>query len=155
MKKIIIVLNLLVLTLFISGCGCSKKTIKHFCSNSAENENFNYDVKYEFEADSKTDVLIKYTRKETYTSDEESVLEGMQQYKQEYFTELNKLDGFEYKDTISDNKLTTELVIDFSKTDREKLLDLDIFYINFYDENDNFNVQQTIDYYIGEKMSCS
>ncbi len=156
MKKIIIILNFLVLALFISGCGCSKKEeeIKsHQCSHQATNNDYSYDVKYNFESNS--DKLIKYTRIEKYSSDNVSVLENMKTYKQKYFEKFKEIDGFEYSDNISNNELNVELIIDFSKIDKEKLLEIEPFYLNFCDSDDNFNINYTVDYYIGEGMTCS
>ncbi len=155
MKKAIIVLNFLVLALFISGCGCSKKEeIKsHQCSHQAINEDYTYDVKYNFESSS--DKLIKYTRTEKYSSDNVTTLENMQTYKQSYFEKFKEIDGFEYSDNISNNELNIELTIDFSKINKEKLLEIEPFYLNFCDSNDNFNINYTVDYYIGEGMTCS
>ncbi len=155
MKKTII-LGLLLCTLFVTGCGCGKKEKNemHKCTHSAVNDNYDYDVEYNFESNS-DDKLLKYTRKEIYSHADKTFLENMQKYKQEFFTELNKLDGFKYSDSISDDELTTEITIDFAKIDKSKLLEIDSFYLNFYDSDDEFNVNYAVDYYIGEEMTCS
>ena len=41
------------------------------------------------------------------------------------------------------------------KINKEKLLEIEPFYLNFCDSDDNFNINYTIDYYIGEGMTCS
>ncbi len=156
MKKAMIVLNFILLALFISGCGCNKKEeeIKTSqCLHKATNEDYTYDVKYNFESSS--DKLIKYVRTEKYSSDDITVLENMQTYKQEYFEKFKEIDGFEYSDDISDNELDIIITIDFLKINKEKLLEIEPFYLNFCDSDDNFNINYTIDYYIGEGMTCS
>ncbi|MCI8778009.1 MAG: YehR family protein [Bacilli bacterium] len=158
MKKITVVLNFLVLALFISGCGCSKKEEEkienYHCLHEAINDDYTYDVKYDFEADS-NEKLITYKRIEKYTSDNNEVLNNMKIYKQQYFEKFNGVEGLVYSDNLSDNELNIELTIDFSKIDKEKLLEIEPFYLNFYDSDDEFNINYTIDYYIGEGMICS
>ena len=51
--------------------------------------------------------------------------------------------------------MNTELKIDFSKIDKEKLLEIETFYLNFLDENDSFNINYVMDFYMGEEMTCS
>ena len=79
----------------------------------------------------------------------------MKIYKQQYFEKFNGVEGLVYSDNLSDNELNIELTIDFSKIDKEKLLEIEPFYLNFYDSDDEFNINYTIDYYIGEGMICS
>lgn len=158
MKKIIITVNLVLLSLLISGCGCSKKEEEKMenyqCSHKATNDDYIYEVKYDFEADSSGN-LIKYKRTEKYTSDNNEVLNNMQSYKQQYFEKFNGIDELEYSDNLSNNELNVELTINFSKIDKEKILEVEPFYINFCNSNDRFDINYVIDYYIGEGMTCS
>lgn len=156
MKKAMIILNLVLLSLFVSGCGCSKKVKTHSsqCENEANNNDYLYNVTYNFESNDE-DLLINYKRTEKYTSDDNQFLDNMKTYKQNYFEKFSGIIGIESNINISENELNTELIIDFSKIDKEKLLEIEPFYLNFYDNNDNFNINYTVDYYIGEGMTCS
>ena len=157
MKKTII-FSLICCTLFITGCGCGKKNkiIVHKCSNQVQNDNYLYEVNYEMKS-SDDDTLLNYTRKEVYSSDDADFLTNMDDYKNNYFSELKKLNGVEYSSSILDNnKLETTLTIDFSIVDYDKLCDLDNFYLNFYDdETQRISAKYAIDYYIGDDITCS
>lgn len=158
MKKIII-LCFTICTLFITGCGCSKKEEKIVvkkCSNKAEEDNYTYNVDYDLESN-ENNMLLKYTRTEIYTSDDNAFLDNMEQYKNDYFSELQKLESVEYNSEIVDNQLKTTLIIDFSNNnDNKKIFELDPFYLNFYnDETELVDINYAVDYYVGENMTCS
>lgn len=156
MKKIIITMNLILATLLISGCGCSKKELKTVtCRMNKNFENYYYDAKITIVYNDKTKELISIEESENITSDDSLFLDNIKLYEDGQNSAYNDISNAEYSTTIEDNKLTRKLYINYEKTNMDKLVETDGLQSIFYDENSKTNIDYALDYYIENGNSCS
>ena len=120
MKKISILL-LTGCAFFMTGCGCNKKELKTVtCKLNQKYDDYNYEVQMIFEYDDKkiknyerteNIVLIDKTKSSSYND----FLEYMERFDEE-------IDNYDYNYEIGEEKIETELSVDFEKVDIEKIL---------------------------------
>jgi len=144
MKKKLIIFNLILTTLLISGCGCSKKEETVVCKKSINFDTHDYNVKYVISYDS-NNKMINYERDEEFDSDDSDLLTSTLEYKKELYSDLVELDGYEFDGVVENNKLTTKLTINFDIISSEKLFEIDSTYKVYYDtEKEQFDIDNYI-----------
>lgn len=145
MKKIFII-NLLLCSLFITGCGCNKKKeLKEaICTKTVIFDTHDYDVKYVMSYDSKNR-LIYYNRHEEFKSFDINLLSNTLEYKNMLYADLVALKGYDFSGYVENDKLITEMNVDFKNISAEKLFELEPSYQNYYDEDKRqFDIDKTI-----------
>lgn len=144
MKKIIIILNFLVLTLFISGCGCSKKEEEKIvvCTLKEEYEKYNLDSTIKIKYESVTNKMILFEESSTLISDDPTI--------REYFKTTNDNDYSNYRDYydsfIEDDKATMSIKIDFKNITVDEFLKLDDLNSSYLTDN-KIDSNKIIEYY--------
>lgn len=156
MKKVIITINLILATLLISGCGCSKKELKTVtCSMKKDFETYYYDAKITIVYDDKTKEIISIDEIENVTSDDSMLLNNIKLYEDGQNSIYNDISNTKYSTTINDKQLTRNFYVNYEKVNTNKLLENDSMQSIFFDENNKTNIDYALDYYIENGNSCS
>ncbi len=122
--KLIIILGavfgvviLIVLLLLLGG---SKKTTCKLVSNQTKN---GYSLETQYEIYSKNNIVNKVVIHETITSDSKDKLEKFEKdFNEQYETLKTNYGGYTYKVTNKNNKITTEVTINYGKFNMEKFI---------------------------------
>lgn len=155
MKKILIAVNLILVTLIVSGCGCSKKEKVLECSSNREN----YAISLYFKADSNNKITY-FEKKEQISNYNPDLLEN---YKNNLIFLKNwddSIDFYDYEYEINDDVISTDLKIDFSKVNHDDLLSAPGLYSKYYDyEKKYFDLNKAIEIYKSdsdyENLQCN
>lgn len=122
MKRNLIIILLLIIP-FITGCENKEKIHEHCTRSATAGENV--DVKLEYELYYKDDVLLKLESVEQITSEEEETLDL---YESAYRNIHNNYANLKYYDTNierKDNTVTSKIVIDYKRIDIDKLIEIE------------------------------
>ena len=139
MKKIIIVLNLVLLSLIVSGCGCSKKEEKTIvCKMSKTFDNYSFEAEYilkYFEDESVKQVI----EQATFNSNDSETLESIKTLNASEYGNYSELKWSKYDANIDGDNLKIYLEINFDKMNMED-------FISVYDSNLYYVVDGKINY---------
>lgn len=143
MKKIII-LSIIFCSLFVTGCGCSKKKMKTItCKNSKDN----YEVTITFETDTENKIM-NFEKKEKITNYDISLKDNYQNFLTYMENYDESIDNYEYDYEINDEYISTNLKIDFSKANHDEILGAPGLYAKYYNYDENFfDLNKAIDAY--------
>lgn len=141
MKKTLVILNLVILSLFISGCGCSKKEeVKTvMCKLNKSFDDYNVNAEYKIQYYVKDDSVKNIEQQANFTSNNPDTLEFIKQLNSLDYEEYSKLNGGTYTANVGEESLDLYLYLDFEKINLET-------FINTYDSNQYYIVDDKINY---------
>lgn len=153
MKKITVVLNFLVLALFISGCGCSKKEEETECTYSAEIEDYNLMATYNIKYYPKNGIVTKVTEQISVSSSNISTLESLKQINDIQNSVYSQFEQISYESAIDSDKLNINIDIDYSNIDIDKFILIDQTNEELVLDG-KINYSKYIDYYEKSGFKC-
>ena len=132
MKKIFI-LSLCLFTLFITGCGCSKKENlkKIICTINEKYEPYTISAVYNIKYDEKTKKIYLYDEEEIIENADLETIETLREYADEKYKDLKKIEYFDFNTNVNNNKIVNKVKIDYEQIDKDKLLEVDFSYNNY------------------------
>lgn len=143
MKKIIIVLNLLVLTLFISGCGCSKKEEKTVvCKLKIEDINHETNSNVTIKYDENNGDMISFEEESYLISNEEEIRNEFKTLNDNRYSSYGKY----YSSFIKDDKVQMNINIEFNKISVDEFLVLDGYNYGYLTDG-KIDYNKIIEYY--------
>lgn len=146
MKKIIITINLILATLLISGCGCSKKELKTVTCSLKRDD---YEVDFIFKGDDNK--LVYYERNEKILNYDSSLKENYQSFFDFMKNWDDSIDEYDFEYEINDDYILGNLKIDFLKVNAEDVLGAPGLYSKYYDyENKYFDMEKAVDVYMND-----
>ena len=123
MKKRIILVCLLVVTLGLTGCGTDE--VKELnCSRTATIAE-GVDVDFSYKVTYKGDYVELVETEEKVISDDTDVLETYKTSIESIYSPYKDVEHYEYNVDISGNTLTSTTKIDYSKIDTDQLIEID------------------------------
>ena len=122
MKKVIYSVTLvLTVVLFTAGCG-SSNTIK--CTLESDQSASGYKIKAEYVIYKDGDIASKVETTETIESSNTTVLSYFEKSaKEQYKTNNEKYGGYDYKITNENGKVTSKVIVDYTKQDLNKFIE--------------------------------
>lgn len=157
MKKTLVILNLVLLSLFISGCGCSKKEETVTCKLKIENDIYNMNGEYIIRYNKGDGTVLSYNENEVVELKTENDLEplsSLKEFSDDRYSELKELEYFNVDTKIQNNKIINKVIINFDKINKEQLLDIDYSY-SIYMLDDKFYYQNFVDEILNLNGECS
>ena len=119
-------LKLLLISLFViilSGCNNSSKEVVKTCKLTADQSSNGYVLNSNYEIHSKDGLVDNVVTKETVESDNEQIREYFKNtLEKSYKTANESYGGYTYKVTEDDNKIISDVTIDYSKMDLDKFV---------------------------------
>lgn len=93
------------------------------CTMNSTSYNVNFNTRYEVKYEKR--IVTYVTSKEIISSSDESILDNYKMYLENMYTNYKKLDYYNNKVVINDDKLISTTSIDYKKIDTDKLIDID------------------------------
>lgn len=156
MKKIIIVLNFLVLALFISGCGCSKKEKILKCSYEEERPTYfkyNADIELYYNSDDEVLKSVDKNLYKLYENGDKNILEEQSQLIDWLYEKYETIDYYDMEQKIENDTLLATITIDYKKINMNMLIEINEFY-DIYNQNKKIMLQDMVDYYQRQGYKC-
>lgn len=110
----------------LTGCGNTKKITNNIltCTKTGTlDDGVNIDLRYEVSYENDYVTIIKSTEK--IISDDESVLNEYKESVEEIYSPYKDIEYYDYNITINGNTLISSTIIDYSKVDIDKLIEID------------------------------
>lgn len=122
MKKGFKILFISLFVFLLAGCEKNKEVVTK-CELTSNQAASGYSLDSTYEIYSKGGVVNKVKTKEVVTSDQEDVLTYFETYLNEsYETASDTYGGYTYKVTKSDDKISSDVTIDYNKMDLDKFV---------------------------------
>lgn len=122
MKNIFKILFVFIIIFLVSGCKSEKEIVKK-CELNSNQSKLGYSLKSKYEVHAKGDVVNKVITKEVITTTNTKVLDTFDKYLKDTYKESNdKYGGYKYKLTRKDNKITSDVTIDYNKMNIKKFI---------------------------------
>ncbi len=158
MKKILEFVLLIIVSLTLNGCGCSKKKDKEIittCSLISDQSASGYKLETEYKIYSKKDIVTKIKSKTTIASEQEQVLKRFEEdYKKQYEKNKNTYGGYDYDLKINKDTLVLNLSIDYSKYDMNKFVEDNVAMKEYVDKDNKFTLEGAKKYYNSVGANC-
>ena len=157
MKKLLGLCLIVIISLNLYGCACSKKNAKEIvtkCSLTSDQSTSGYKLETEYKVYSKKDIVTKVETKTTITSKKEKILKKFEkELNEQYETNNNNYGGYEYKVNLKDNSLTANVSIDYTKYDMKKFASDNVAIKEYLNKDKQFTLEGAKKYYntIGAK----
>ena len=144
MKKVLIIANLLMLTLFISGCGCSKKEESKtvVCSLKQEESKYEINSNITIKYDEISNDIISFEEDSYLISDVEEVRNEFKTLNDNHYSTYGK----HYSSSIKDDKVQINININFNKVSVDEFLELDEYNYGYLTD-DKIDYNKMIEYY--------
>lgn len=122
MKKGFKILFISLFVFLLAGCDDGKEIVTK-CELTSNQVASGYSLDSTYEIYSKSGVVNKVKTKEVVTSDQEDVLTYFETYlNKSYKTASDAYGGYTYKVKKSDNKVSSDVTIDYNKMDLDKFV---------------------------------
>ncbi len=146
MKKIV----LLILILFLTGCG--SKYIK--CTTDIDNESLNYKFHAEYKIYYKDKYVTKIVKNEKYTTDNKNRLNYLKEYKELEYDMLSKsYGGYKYKVTTSKEAVRIKTTITAKNLNVKRMVD-DKIIDKYYTSNNKILLSGLKKHYESKSAVC-
>lgn len=121
MKKMVAVLSLCICVGVLTGCGDKKKEETKVVECTQTQTLSTYEIKSNFKITAKGEVVEKVEATETYTSEDSSIVDQLEQTLNLQYENLNNsYGGYTHKVTKGENEVSASVTIDYSKFDSKK-----------------------------------
>lgn len=122
MKKGFKFLFISLFVFLLAGCDSNKEIVTK-CELTSNQAASGYSLKSTYEIYSKSGIVNKVKTKEVVTTDKENVLTYFETYlNKSYKTASDTYGGYTYKVTKSDDKVSSDVTIDYNKMDLDKFV---------------------------------
>ena len=151
-KKIVIAL--LFLTVFFTGCGCGKKEKKITCKLNQEFAGYTVDAEYVliyFENDKS---VKKISENATFVFENDDMLNYMKNLNSLNYSGYSKIDGGKYSDNVSGKTLELNLELDFEKIKIDEFIGVNGSNQNFV-VDDKVVYEKYVEKYEKEGFTCA
>ena len=151
MKKI---LALLIILVFITGCGTKNEKVLKSCKITTNNVALGYTIKSEYNIHGTNNIVDNIIITETIISDDASMLEKFEREFSENYKSANELYGG-YENTIDkyDDSIISNTTIDCHKMDAKKYVKDYVDFKELVDSKGNLLVDKLVSNY--EKMGAT
>ena len=120
MKKIIL---LIIITVLVTGCLGKNKYDIDTCTQISDQSASGYTVTTDYEIYSKDGIVDNVVISEVVNSKDKNILDFFKlQYENQYRNLNDKYGGYKYKVTIKDNKVTSNVTINYKKFNMESFI---------------------------------
>lgn len=154
MKKCFKILSLMIVALFISGCGSDKEVIKT-CTSTSTDSKSGLKLEAVYKVYGKGKVADKVVTTETITTDDEDTLDYYKEYLEDTYEAANKTyGGYTINVTKKDNKVVSETTIDYNKMDLEKFVKDNTVLKNYVDKNNKMLIEGLLSTYKAIGATC-
>lgn len=155
MKKIVRTLSLLFVLILISGCGHAEKELVRTCTLTSNDTVNGYKMESVYKIYGKGDVVEKVETTEIVTSDNEEILDYLEDYLIETYTLVNKTyGGYTNKVTNEDGKVVSLTTIDYNVMDLEKYAKDNTAVKNYINSDNKFLIEGIINIYESTGAVC-
>ncbi len=134
-RKVFSIVILFILVLTVSGCGNTEDKQENNDTNNQNQATVTCTKTGEAATGVDADLTYQYTEKDGYvqslhtteklTSDNEAYLKAYQSVLEESYEPYKNVEHYDYKISIKNNTLTSEVTIDYAKIDTDQLLAID------------------------------
>lgn len=153
-KKFNIILGLILLVTFISGCEDTKNYKVITCTRNASlsdnktTANLKYEIYYE------NDYVKKTISTEKITSSDKNILKEYESSYKELFSKYKDIKYYDNTITTSNNAITSITKIDYTKVDTDKILELEGENGNIYTKDGSVKLKTLLDLYKKYGSQC-
>lgn len=122
MKKLGIILSLCICVGIATGCGEKKQKEETKVVECTQTQSLStYEIKSNFKITAKGELVEKVEANETYTSEDTSIIDQIEQTLNLQYNDLNKsYGGYTYKVNKTENGVSAAVTIDYNKFDAKK-----------------------------------
>lgn len=121
MKKKVLIGFMMVTSLFLTGCTSGKEIVTKCELNN--NSSSVYSIKATYNIYSKNNIVTKVVTKEEATSENKDVLDTLESTLNSTYKKASKsYGGYKYDVKRDDNKVTSNVTIDYTKMDMNKFI---------------------------------
>ena len=154
MKKVLQGVVFSMLILMASGCGNEKEVMKT-CTMTTNNVAENYKMENEYKVYGKGKVATKAVTIETVTSEDQEVLDYLEDYVRTSYEKNNKAyGGYSHKLTNENGKLVSETTIDYTKMDVKKFVEDNSVMKNYVNSKDQLLIDGLLAIYKATGATC-
>lgn len=141
MKKGFKILFISLFVFLLAGCDNGKEIVTK-CELTSNQAASGYSLDSTYEIYSTSGVVNKVVTKEVVTSDQEDVLTYFETYLNEsYKTASDTYGGYTYKVTKSDDKVSSDVTIDYNKMDLDKFVSDNSSMKAYVDKNNKITLE--------------
>lgn len=152
MKKIKYLLFVLLVGLFVTGCGSNEKTMK--CTTSINNNSLDYSATYEISY-TEDEIVKSVKTTEVLKSDDSDYLNQAKESAEDLYKNANsEYGGYSYNVKVSGNTLTSKCTVDYTKMNVKKYVEDNPSLTNFSDKDNNVKLDGVIQIYEALGAKC-
>lgn len=154
MKKILKVICFVALIFIISGCD-NKKEVMKTCTVTSNNTVQGYKMENEYKVYGTGKVVDKVVTTEIVTSDDESILNYLEEFINSTYEATNSnYGGYTYTVERKDNKVIAKTTIDYNKMNLEKYVEDNSIMKNYVNSDNKLLVEGIIKLYESMGATC-
>ncbi len=149
MKKYLSIVSVIVVSLFLTGCG--KKVVS--CKSSSKQTNYTIETKYTI--NSRKDIVESININQTISSKDEKILKDFEkQLKEQYKSNNSLYGGYSFDIKIKGKKLTSKVTINYEKLDMKKFVKDNGAMKDYVDKDNNFTLEGAKKLYKSTGAKC-
>ena len=154
MKKIFQLIAISSLFLLLSGCAEEKEVLKT-CTLTSNNTIQGYKMENEYKVYAKGDAALKVVTTEIVTSDNDEILDYLEEYINTTYTALDEnYGGYEFDVKRENGKVIAETTIDYSKMDLKQYVKDNPVMKSYVNSDDELLVDGIINLYKSSGATC-
>lgn len=155
MKKIVRTLSLLFVIALMCGCGNTEKEVVKTCTLTSNDTVNGYKMESVYKIYGKGDVVEKVETTETVTSENEEILDYLEEYLIDTYKSINEVYGG-YTNTVTneDGKVVSTTTIDYNVMDLEKYANDNTAVKNYINSDNKFLIEGIISIYESTGAVC-
>lgn len=154
MKRCLKFLSLMIVVVFISGCGNDKEVTKT-CTLTSTDKAKNLKLETEYKVYGKGKTADKVVTTEIITTDDEDTLNYYKEYLEKTYSAANKAyGGYTINVTKEDNKVVSETTIDYNKMNLKDFVKDNSIMKNYVDKNNKMLIDGLVSTYEALGATC-